>query len=626
MPEFTQKIRTLVMLMSCISFAQVIHAETTPSTVTIPPQIIRETSAPPSGTVAVDAKPPVSRIEIASPKYTNEKGKVFVSAATAIALRAEDDASGVAHSEYRITGGAWVGYREPFTIENEGDHKLEFRSVDNAGNSEEIKRIQLVSDSTPPISAFTPLDRTCDSSEICYINAPLHASVTATDRFSGVQGSEYRIDGGEWRKHAQFTVDDTKNHLISFRSTDNLGNMETPRTVPVYIDKTAPATTITVGDSHLEASKGVQTVTDSTFFTLSSRDTLSGVSHSEYRIDGGDWLRYEPFTIQEGGRHAIEYRSNDKAGNRETARSLTVMVDTLPPLTVASVDNKPLEAGSSHFSAHPLKITLTATDKSAGIKMTEYKLNSGPWRQYQPFSVSNQGTHLIEYRSTDQLDTIEPTRFIKVILDSTPPLTSLIVGEPKEDDQGVIRISDRTVLSLYAHDELSGTDASQYVITGRGERKGSEPFTIATPGEYEIRYWSSDRVGNREPEKITRIQVVIPKSAPDEIPVAEKTASGTEQRTENSDIPESIRLPSKDQATASQSVMQGNSAIPDGSGPYPAEMGPATDESVYQDGFMGRKPTQSEGSSNRTRAIPAKELLGVGGINALIIGLIFLVL
>lgn len=619
MPECMHKKITLAMLLICMTFPVPIHAEAVPSAESLQSQKTIEAPGPKSPSGVLDIKPPVSRIEIGLPRHSVENGKTYITAATDLSIIAVDHGSGVSRTEYRIDGGAWSYYREPFKIDDEGEHRIEFRSVDNAENIEEVRRILLTCDSTPPISTFIPKERAVDSSDICYINAPLNVTLTAFDRFSGVKGSEYRIDQGEWRKYSPFIIDDIKNHLVSYRSSDNLGNLEIARTVGVHIDKTPPVTTISAGDPHLDTQKGVQTVHDSTFFTLSGRDTQSGVSYSEYRIDDGEWVRYEPFTIQEGGKHSIEYRSIDKAGNKESIRSLSVMVDTFPPITVASIDNKPLEPGSARISAKPLLITLSANDKHSGIKKTEYKLDGGPWRPYQPFSITDQGMHLVEFRSVDQLDNVEPTRFIKVTIDTTPPVTSLLIGDPKEEQQGVFSITDRTVLSLSAVDELSGTASSRYLISGRGERQGTEPFTIATAGEYEIRYWSTDRIGNREPEKTARVKVVIPPQQT-VITQPEKSTPVPGQRTGDSDIPDSIRLPSKPPVQAQQPDLPENKVSPVDS----IRIGDET--SLELDRFIAGKPTKSVGSAYETHTIPAKEYFGVGGINALIIAIIFLVL
>jgi hypothetical protein len=44
--------------------------------------------------------------------------------------------SGVQVTEYRLDGGAWTAYTEPFTVSGAGNHNLQYASVDKAGNAE----------------------------------------------------------------------------------------------------------------------------------------------------------------------------------------------------------------------------------------------------------------------------------------------------------------------------------------------------------------------------------------------------------------------------------------------------------------------------------------------------------
>jgi hypothetical protein len=60
-----------------------------------------------------------------------------------VSLNADDgeEGSGVAHTEYRLNGGGWLEYAEPFTLSAPLDYEIEYRSVDLAGNAEEPNSI-----------------------------------------------------------------------------------------------------------------------------------------------------------------------------------------------------------------------------------------------------------------------------------------------------------------------------------------------------------------------------------------------------------------------------------------------------------------------------------------------------
>ena len=69
-----------------------------------------------------------------------------------IALAAVDDAtgSGVARTEYRVGAGAFVPYDGPVTLTEPGEHPVEYRSLDRAGNVEPAQALRIAIPGPPP--------------------------------------------------------------------------------------------------------------------------------------------------------------------------------------------------------------------------------------------------------------------------------------------------------------------------------------------------------------------------------------------------------------------------------------------------------------------------------------------
>ena len=61
-----------------------------------------------------------------------------------VTLTADDGPGGseVDFTEYALDGGAFEEYTDPFTVSDAGDHELEFRSTDNAGNVEATQQLE----------------------------------------------------------------------------------------------------------------------------------------------------------------------------------------------------------------------------------------------------------------------------------------------------------------------------------------------------------------------------------------------------------------------------------------------------------------------------------------------------
>lgn len=67
-----------------------------------------------------------------------------------IKLVAIDDLSGINKTCYRINGGEWQNYTKMFSIYYDGIYIIEYFSVDNAGNVEDVKSTELKLDCTEP--------------------------------------------------------------------------------------------------------------------------------------------------------------------------------------------------------------------------------------------------------------------------------------------------------------------------------------------------------------------------------------------------------------------------------------------------------------------------------------------
>ena len=79
------------------------------------------------------------------------------------------------------------------------------------------------------------------------------------------------------------------------------------------------------------------------------------------RPGGGAFATYTaPVAVTADGTHTIEYRSTDKAGNAETAKSVQVKLDATAPATTASV---------AQTGGGPATLTLTASDAASGVAL-----------------------------------------------------------------------------------------------------------------------------------------------------------------------------------------------------------------------------------------------------------------
>jgi len=102
-----------------------------------------------------DTIPPVTTLQYGVPYYNN--GNDWITSSTPIYLNATDDGTGINSTWYRIWHNgwsSWMAYIAPFFISQEGLNYIEYYSIDNAGNVENIKNASIHVDNTPPITTL----------------------------------------------------------------------------------------------------------------------------------------------------------------------------------------------------------------------------------------------------------------------------------------------------------------------------------------------------------------------------------------------------------------------------------------------------------------------------------------
>ena len=248
---------------------------------------------------------------------------------------------GPAKTEYSTNGGASWSTGTSVTVHadaalhsTDGSNTVTWRSTDAAGNTE-----------TPAPTATVLIDTTAPATTPSGADAAWHdsdVSVTfsALDAGSGMSGglarTEYSTDGGaHWTTGTVATVAaDPVGHttdgvtIISYRSTDSIGNVASAQTCEARIDTLPPDTAVSTIPSRASGWYG-RDVT----ITLTPHDAGAGMSGgpalTAYSTDAGlTWTPGSSLTVAADtathaldGPHAVEYYSIDALGHTETAKT-----------------------------------------------------------------------------------------------------------------------------------------------------------------------------------------------------------------------------------------------------------------------------------------------------------------
>lgn len=334
-----------------------------------------------------------------------------------------------------------------------------------------------------------------------YITSSTPLALTVLDQGgTGVRTTRYRIDGGPWLDYAgPFTVSTQGERFLEWYSEDNAGNVEALRAAVLRVDDTAPTTAIAVGPpKHQGAGLFVTSASPITLSAVDGGVTPVGPDQTLYRVDGSSWSPYATvFTLAgSDGARTIEYRSKDLLGNVEAVRTLVLLVDNTPPVTSGAVGS-PRYQGAELYIASASPISLNAVDggtSATGLAATEYRLQGATWSLYTaPFTITGvDEAKTIEYRSADLLGNTEPARALRVVLDNTPPRTSISPAYPPFPAD--------TRFTLTGTDDGSGVNRLEYRVDGGAWTPYAGPFGPVESGHV-LGYRSVDKLGNAESER-----------------------------------------------------------------------------------------------------------------------------
>ncbi|MFZ5919072.1 MAG: FtsK/SpoIIIE domain-containing protein [Chloroflexota bacterium] len=163
-------------------------------------------------------------------------------------------------------------------------------------------------------------------------------------RTSGVDGTRWRIDGGDWNALGSsspwsFDVNNPADgsHTVGIYAADVAGNstQSTPLTRNFNVDNTPPGGSVTINNG------AAWTDSRSVTLHLSASDPSpgSGVTQMCFRNDGESWSGWEPYaTTRSGwqlrdaeGERTVYVKYRDAAGNESNESSDTIVLDQAPP-------------------------------------------------------------------------------------------------------------------------------------------------------------------------------------------------------------------------------------------------------------------------------------------------------
>jgi sugar lactone lactonase YvrE len=264
----------------------------------------------------------------------------WVNSPVQIQLTATDSDSGVKLVYYKLNDEAAVA-GDVINIDNEGITTVQYWAVDNAGNTETAKTIEVKFDHTVPIltAASSPSPNSNG-----WHNADVTVKFNATDALSGIASVSQPVT----------VMEEGYNQTVTGTALDNAGN-QAETAVTVNLDKTAPVI------NNLYPANGSVINRAQSVITAQISDNLSGIDAGTLKltIDGnpvtsginfsGNQLTYTPSVLSDGN-HTIRIEAGDQAGNLAIPATTSFKID-------ASLPDLPPDPGAVAPQLNPAIVT-----------------------------------------------------------------------------------------------------------------------------------------------------------------------------------------------------------------------------------------------------------------------------
>ncbi|MCW1306123.1 MAG: Ig-like domain-containing protein [Candidatus Parvarchaeota archaeon] len=375
------------------------------------------------------------------------------------------------------------------------------------------------------------------------------------------------VGTGNWNTYTSpFKITQDSCHLIEYYSVDNVDKTETVKKQCVYVDNKAPQSSKNVGEPKKEVScSNYGTYTDGCYFVNQSTPITITCTDQQphpvdqvkiyYKIDwknkscdqwqNGTWIEISSnsitFTYSKDSYHRLSWYCVDALGNKENVHTELDIVDSKPPVSTKTFEGfykncsqLPCAASGAcdYYIKQSTKIKLTCTDPDPhpvdDVKIYyRYYLDDvlkQDWTLYTgPIQYSEDSKHTLEWYCVDALGNAENVKTQVERVDTTPPETTKIIGEPKwwDESKGLYWVTSKTPITLVVKDKqeiCAAGPAKLYYQIWRDSNCDGAVDTQVTSGTVstdsncnlnktiylqneclnEIRWYAEDALGNKE--------------------------------------------------------------------------------------------------------------------------------
>lgn len=256
---------------------------------------------------------------------------------------------------------------------------------------------------------------------------------------------------------------------------------------------------------------------DPVLITGSASCTSESISGIDISLDGGgQWLGVPTpvggwgsnettwscaFTLPDGEWAALVRLRGAGGVIAGAGDSIVFRVHATPPTTTLKANCATLTASPTAWFQSAPAITLAPDE----IATTYARMGGGSWSATSAFTITKQGTTVLDYYSIDTATNREATKTIGVRLDSLPPVTT--------SNAGSVYVGSATI-TLAPSDPApgSGLAGTRWAIDGGAATSGTVAATSLL-GAHTLTWCSVDEAGNRAATNTANFTVVAVRTA-----------------------------------------------------------------------------------------------------------------
>src|SRR5439155_1582818 len=176
--------------------------------------------------------------------------------------------------------------------------------------------------------------------------------------------------------------------------------------------------------------------------------------------------------------------------------------DTTAPVTTASLTG--ISTKNPWWRSN-VTVALSFTETGHGVRNTSYRVDGGLYSVYTgAFTVTGDGSHLLEYFSTDVVGNVEPVQSKTIQIDTVPPTVTRTTSCSQPGEAGWCHGSVRVTLSSV--DATSGPAEIEVSLDNSNFAPYTGPVVIDTDGNFLIEIVAIDAAGNRA-SSVTQIKI-----------------------------------------------------------------------------------------------------------------------